>query len=62
MTNKYNYVKNSTTEFVKQQGRGGQVRAIFGYPVNVLKFCDSSLVGKYLEFWPVLLVENYQII
>lgn len=50
MTNKYNYVKNSTTEFVKQQGRGGQVRAIFGYPVNVLKFCDSSLFGKYLEF------------
>jgi hypothetical protein len=39
-----------------------QVKAIFGYPVNVLKFSDRSIVGKYLGFLPVLLVENYQII
>lgn len=32
MTNKYNYVKNSTTEFVKQQGRGGAGQGYFRLP------------------------------
>lgn len=38
MTNKYHYVKISTMDFLKVQCWGVQVKAIFGYPVNVIVF------------------------